>query len=60
LVCDLIYAPRETLLLRQARQKGLAAMNGLPLLVCQAALSFELFTGQAPDQKDIAELINRL
>jgi shikimate dehydrogenase len=38
---DLIYNPRETLLVRQAIQTGMAATTGLGMLVEQAALSFE-------------------
>lgn len=60
LVYDLIYAPRETFLLRQAKAKGFAVMNGLAHLVCQAALSFEHFTGRAPDPNIIEELIASL
>ena len=46
LVFDLIYNPTETKLLRTARKKGLKAANGLGMLVQQAALSFELWTGE--------------
>ena len=49
-VYDLIYKPLETLLLRQARQAGLAAVNGLGMLVEQAALSFERWTGARVDR----------
>ncbi|MCL1964702.1 MAG: shikimate dehydrogenase [Firmicutes bacterium] len=49
LVYDLLYDPRETALLREARRRGLGAMNGLPHLVHQAALSFALFTGRVPE-----------
>lgn len=45
-IYDLIYNPAETLLLRQARQSGLPARNGLGMLVGQAALSLERWTGQ--------------
>ena len=44
-VYDLIYNPRETLLVRQARAAGLKAITGLGMLIEQAALSFELWTG---------------
>ncbi|MDR1440031.1 MAG: shikimate dehydrogenase [Clostridiales bacterium] len=44
-VADLIYSPRETCFLRKARLSGALAMNGLGMLLCQAALAFELFTG---------------
>jgi shikimate dehydrogenase len=45
-VCDLVYAPLETPLLRAARERGLTAMNGLPMLLHQGAASFALWTGQ--------------
>lgn len=40
-VIDLIYNPPETRFLRQARQAGLLAWNGLGMLVEQAALALE-------------------
>jgi shikimate dehydrogenase len=42
---DLVYNPRETSLMMLARQSGLAAANGLGMLVEQAARSFECWTG---------------
>ena len=42
-VYDLIYHPAETELLRQARRRGLAAANGLSMLVWQAVLALEYF-----------------
>lgn len=50
-VCDLIYNPPETPLLRAARARGCPAGNGLPMLVHQGALAFERWTGKpAPVQ----------
>lgn len=46
-VLDLIYNPAETAFLAQARDKGLAACNGLGMLVHQAARAFELWTSRA-------------
>jgi shikimate dehydrogenase len=46
LVFDMIYNPKETKLLRQARTLGLRAINGLPMLLHQGALSFTLWTNQ--------------
>jgi shikimate dehydrogenase len=46
-VLDVIYTPTETALLRAARAAGLAAVNGLPLLLHQGAAAFELWAGQA-------------
>ncbi len=47
LVADIIYQPFETPLLKRARQEGLSAVNGLGMLLYQAAIAFELWTGQA-------------
>ncbi len=48
LVVDLLYRPNVTPLLTAARTAGAAAFGGLGLLLHQAALSFELWTGMAP------------
>jgi 3-dehydroquinate dehydratase type II len=45
-VYDAIYSPRETLLLQTARARGLQTANGLLMLLYQAILSLELFTGE--------------
>jgi shikimate 5-dehydrogenase len=47
LVYDLVYNPRETALLRQARRLGAATLDGLPMLAAQAALQFTWWTGSA-------------
>ncbi len=44
-VADLVYHPATTPLLAAARARGLTAVNGLGMLVHQAALQFELATG---------------
>lgn len=46
IVSDIIYEPRETLLLRQARQCGCKTLNGLYMLLYQGAASFECWTGE--------------
>lgn len=51
-VCDLIYHPAETELLRLAREKGHKTMNGLPLLVWQGVLALEKFLGASGLDKD--------
>ena len=56
-VVDLIYAPAETELLRRARGGGHQTANGFGLLVNQAVLSLEHFTGTAIDA---AEMKRRL
>jgi shikimate dehydrogenase len=47
---DLVYNPRETLLVRQAQAAGLAAASGLGMLVEQAALALEHWTGRAVER----------
>ena len=46
LVIDLLYDPPSTDLQRRAREAGATAFGGLGHLLEQAALSFELWTGQ--------------
>ena len=48
LAVDLLYRPSITPLQAAARAAGAAAFGGLGLLLHQAALSFELWTGQPP------------
>ena len=48
-VNDLIYHPFDTELLADARARGATTLNGLPMLVHQAARQFTLWTGvEAP------------
>ena len=42
---DLIYNPTETQLMKDAVQAGLPVRNGLGMLIGQALLSFEIWTG---------------
>ncbi|MEA2621736.1 MAG: shikimate dehydrogenase [Chloroflexota bacterium] len=44
-VFDLVYVPAETPLLRAARERGLRAQNGSQMLIQQAAIAFERWTG---------------
>jgi len=43
LVVDLIYNPDETMLLKEAKSRGAATLNGLPMLKAQALKSWELW-----------------
>ena len=47
-VSDIVYTPLETELLARARAQGLVAIDGLGMLMHQAALSFESWFGVAP------------
>lgn len=55
-VFDAVYAPLETPLLAAARARGLATVDGLAMLIGQAAMAFEIFFGVAPPRNDDAEL----
>lgn len=44
-IYDIVYAPLETPLLAEARTRGLRAIDGLHMLVGQAAAAFERFFG---------------
>jgi len=50
MVYDLVYNPLETKLVREARAQGLQATTGLGMLIEQAALAFELWTGHSPSR----------
>lgn len=50
-VYDIVYAPLETGLLKAARTRDLAIVDGLEMLIGQAALAFELFFGAAPPRE---------
>ena len=43
IVVEMVYSPVETRLLQQARARGMLTIDGITLLLGQAALSFETF-----------------
>lgn len=43
-VCDIVYNPRKTRLLKDAEEKGCRIVEGLPMLVYQGAEAFEIWT----------------
>lgn len=45
LICDIVYRPLNTPLLRAANAKGCRTLDGLGMLIYQGALSFKLWTG---------------
>jgi shikimate dehydrogenase len=48
LVCDIVYRPLNTELLKAARARKLATLNGLPMLLHQGRLGFKLWFGTDP------------
>jgi shikimate dehydrogenase len=54
IVYDIVYSPLETPLLAEARARGHATIDGLAMLIGQAAVAFERFFGApAPRQHDV-------
>jgi shikimate dehydrogenase len=45
-IVDIIYTPRQTALLADAASREARTLNGLPMLIYQAAAQFEHWTGQ--------------
>jgi shikimate dehydrogenase len=52
-VVDLVYHPIQTELLRQAQIRGAQPIDGLGMLVYQAALQQQIWTGLTPDVSDM-------
>ena len=60
-VSDIIYHPRETKLLLDAKKAGCRVMGGLPMLLYQAAEAFRLWTGrEMPVAKMPPELLKKI
>lgn len=55
-VYDIVYAPLDTPLLLAARARGLAAIDGLEMLIGQAALAFDIFFDAQPPREHDTEL----
>ena len=55
-VYDIVTHPLETPLLMQARQNGFATIDGLAMLIGQAAAAFEKIFGQTAPRESDAEL----
>ena len=55
-VFDMVYAPLRTALLLQAEAAGFRCIDGLVMLIGQAATAFEKFFGQPAPREHDAEL----
>lgn len=60
LVIDIIYHPKETVFLREARRMGAKTANGLPMLLHQAAFAFQKWFGHLPDIAPVREKIDQI
>lgn len=54
---DLVYNPETTRLVRDARMQGHEARSGLGMLIEQAALGFERWTGRSPDREEMLKSV---
>jgi len=58
-VCDAVFNPPETELLREARSCGLRTLDGLSMLVYQGVIGFELWTGREAPATVMKEALRR-
>ena len=56
-VFDVVYNPKETLLVKTAREKGKKGLNGMAMLVLQAVAAHEIWYGAKFNKSDIDKLI---
>jgi shikimate dehydrogenase len=58
MIYDLVYNPRETKLVKDARAQGLKATTGLGMLIEQAARAFQLWTGHEPPRDILRDAVD--
>ena len=58
IVTDVVYAPRETAMLKMAKEAGCKTMNGLGMMLFQGAAAFELWTGQEMPIEYMKEILD--
>lgn len=59
LVFDTIYNPENTLLIKEARERGCKTVSGLEMFIRQAASQFERFTGLTPDLEQLRMTVRK-
>ena len=58
IVTDVVYSPRETAMLKMAKEVGCKTMNGLGMMLFQGAAAFELWTGQQMPIEHMKEVLD--
>lgn len=58
IVVDIVYSPRETALLKMAKEVGCKTMNGLGMMLFQGAAAFKLWTGKEMPIKHMKEVLD--
>jgi 3-dehydroquinate dehydratase/shikimate dehydrogenase len=59
IVFDTVYTPEQTLLVKEARERGCHVITGVELFVRQAALQFQLFTNRPAPVDLIRKVVKR-
>ena len=57
-VSDVVYAPRETALLKMAREVGCKTINGLGMMLFQGAAAFKMWTGEEMPIEYMKEILD--
>ena len=57
-VFDVVYNPRDTLLVKTAEKHGIKAMSGMAMLVSQAVAAHEIWNNSHFEESDIKQLIS--
>lgn len=58
IVSDIVYSPKETALLKLAKEVGCKTMNGLGMMLFQGAAAFEMWTGQPMPIEYMKEILD--
>ena len=58
-VCDVVFSPAMPLFLQRAEAQGAKVLTGLGMLVNQAALNFEIWTGVKAPREVMMEALQR-
>jgi 3-dehydroquinate dehydratase/shikimate dehydrogenase len=58
-VFETVYVPEQTLLVKEARERGCNVITGVELFIRQAALQFEKFTGRKAPTELFRKVIRR-
>lgn len=58
IVTDVVYFPRETALLKMAKEVGCKTMNGIGMMLFQGSAAFELWTGQPMPIEYMKEILD--
>ena len=59
-VFDCIYNPRETQLMKAAKQAGCRVCGGMPMLVWQAAAAQEIWYGKRFTQEQVEQVLQEM